>query len=108
MPVAVTADDVRFEGLDIGLDPKGIPNGQALLFARPYDVAIVPVSDQNRLRGIVRRVHGIGPARRVELSLGGESNETILEVNAPRGQDLKVGQIVALRPEQYRLFPIGD
>jgi hypothetical protein len=44
----------------------------------------------------------------VELSLGGESNETILEVNAPRGQDLKVGQIVALRPEQYRLFPIGD
>jgi sulfate/thiosulfate transport system ATP-binding protein len=106
VPVIVNAGEINFDGLDIGLDPKGAPSGRALLFARPYDVAIVPVSDQDRLRGVVRRVHGIGPARRVEIELG--SNESIVEVRAPRGRNPNIGEIVALRPEQYRLFPVAD
>jgi sulfate/thiosulfate transport system ATP-binding protein len=107
VPVAVADGGVSFDGLQIGLDANGTPSGQALLFARPYDVAIVPLSDQNRLRGIVRRIHGIGPARRVEVALGSESSESLVEVSAPRGQDLTIGQFVALRPEHYRLFPIS-
>lgn len=108
VPVAVADGGVSFDGLEIGLDPNGTPNGRALLFARPYDVAIVPLSDQNRLRGIVRRVHGIGPARRVEIALGSGNSESLVEVRAPRGQDLTVGQFVALRPEHYRMFPISN
>jgi hypothetical protein len=56
---------------------------------------------------VVRRIHGIGPARRVEVALGGAAAETLIEVDAMRSQQLRVGQMVGLRPDQYRLFPGG-
>ena len=105
LPVAIEAGDVRFAGQSIGLDPQGVPNGAAFLFARPYDLTIVPATGDNLLRGTVRRIHGIGPARRIEIGLGGPSGETMVEVDAPRGHQLRVGQVVGVRPEQYRLFP---
>ena len=107
VPVAVEAGDVRFDGQSIGLDPRGAPNGAARLFVRPYEVTIVPASDAAALKGVVKRVHGLGPARRVEVALGGEHGETVVEVDAPRSQDLRVGEAVGLRPQQYRLFPAG-
>ena len=108
MPVAVEAGDVRFDGQSIGLDPRGAPNGAARLFARPYEVTIVKGSDAAALKGVVKRVHGLGPARRVEVALGGERSETVVEVDAPRSQDLRVGEAVGLRPQQYRLFPVNS
>jgi hypothetical protein len=30
---------------------------------------IVPTTGEHRLKGVVKRIHGIGPARRVELAL---------------------------------------
>src|SRR5258707_5639629 len=107
LPVAIEAGDVRFAGQSIGIDPQGVPHWAALLFARPYDLAIVPATGDNVLRGTVRRIHGIGPARRVEIGLGAVHDETVVEVDAPRGQQLRVGQVVGVRPEQYRLFPAG-
>jgi NOL1/NOP2/fmu family ribosome biogenesis protein len=53
-------------------------------------------------------VHGIGPARRVEIALGNEPAETVIEVDALRAQQWRVGQMVGLRPEQYRLFPAAE
>jgi sulfate/thiosulfate transport system ATP-binding protein len=103
LPVLVRGNDVQFEGRPTGLDPQGIPGGAATLFARPFNMTILPASEANNLRGVVRRVHGIGPARRVEIELG--SKNTIVEVDALRTQQWEVGQVVHLRPEQYRLFP---
>ena len=105
VPVTVEAGDVRFDGTGLGLDPQGVRNGPALLFARPHDLTIVPTTGEHRLKGVVRRVHGIGPARRVEVALGNAAAETLIEVDALRTQQLRVGQLVGLRPEQYRLFP---
>jgi hypothetical protein len=51
----------------------------------------------------VRSVHGIGPARRVEIGLGLNGDATVIEVDAPR-KDLGVGQPIGLAPEHYRLF----
>ncbi|MEA2988157.1 MAG: sulfate/thiosulfate transport system ATP-binding protein, partial [Alphaproteobacteria bacterium] len=108
VPVIVEAGEVKFQGHSIGLDPQGVPNGSALLFARPFDMTILPSSGENHLTGIVKRVHGIGPARRVEIALEPEQSETLVEVDALRTQQLRVGQLVGLRPEQYRLFPVGS
>jgi sulfate transport system ATP-binding protein len=104
VPVVIEAGDVRFNGQSIGLDPQGVADGAALLFARPFDMTILPSSGENNLKGIVRRVHGIGPARRVEVALGTDQAEKVVEVDALRTQQLRVGQLVGLRPEQYRLF----
>jgi len=105
VPVVVESGDVRFDGQSIGLDPQGVADGAALLFARPFEMTILPSSGENNLRGTVRRIHGIGPARRIEIALGTEQAETIVEVDALRAQQLRLGQLVGLRPERYRLFP---
>jgi sulfate transport system ATP-binding protein len=105
LPVLVEGSEVHFEGFPIGLDSQGIADGPATLFARPFDIAIIPASADNNLRGVVKRVHGIGPARRVEIVLGRDQAETVVEVDALRAQQWRVGQLVGLRPAQYRLFP---
>lgn len=107
LPVNIEAGEVRFASRSIGLDSQGVPAGSALLFARPYDFAIVPATGENLLKGTVKRIRGLGPARRIEIGVELDSEERIVEVSAPRGLQLRVGQIVGLRPEQYRLFA-GD
>jgi sulfate transport system ATP-binding protein len=108
VPVAIEAGGVRFDGRPIGLDAQGVRSGAAKLFVRPYEVAIVSIEGGTALGGVVRRIHGLGPARRVEIVLRAEQGETLVEVDAPRSQELSVGQVVGLRPRQYRLFPSND
>jgi sulfate transport system ATP-binding protein len=98
VPVTIEAGEVRFAGQSLGLDPQGV-SGAALLFARPHD--------ENLLHGVIKRIHGIGPARRIEIALSSQQGETLVEVDALRSQQLHVGQSVGLRAEQYRLFPNG-
>ena len=108
VPVTIGGGEVNFRGELLGLDTQGLGNGAAQLFARPHDLTIVPSTGEHRLRGVVRRIHGIGPARRVEIALGTTGAETLIEVDALRTQPLRVGQMVGLRPEQYRLFAAGS
>jgi ABC-type sulfate/molybdate transport systems ATPase subunit len=104
VPVTIEAGEVHHNGEPLGLDPQGLESGAAQLFARPHDLVIVPSTGEHRLRGVVRRVHGIGPARRVEIALEGQSAETLIEVDALRAQPVRIGERVGVRPEQYRLF----
>jgi sulfate/thiosulfate transport system ATP-binding protein len=105
LPVVVLNNQVQFAGRAIGVVPQGMPNGVATLYARPFDVTVLPASPQDNLQGVIKRIHGIGPARRLEIALAGEPAPTIVEVDASRTQHWKIGQAVSLRPEQYRLFP---
>jgi sulfate transport system ATP-binding protein len=110
VPVTVEAGDVNFGGRRIGLDPRGARDGAARLFVRPYDVAVVPATAEAGLTGTVKRIQGLGPARRVEIVIGTKTAavaETVIEVDVPRSHALQVGQVVGLWPEQYKLFPAG-
>jgi sulfate transport system ATP-binding protein len=103
LPVVVLNNDVHFEGRSIGLDPHGAPDGVATLFARPFNMTILPDAESNSLRGEVRGIHGIGPARRIDIAVGGA--QTVIEVDAPRSLQCRVGEVLHLRPAQYQLFP---
>jgi len=105
LPVVIEGGMVRFQGHSIGLDAQGVADGAATLFARPFDMTILPISAEENLKGAIRRIHGIGPARRIEVALGTDQTEQIIEVDAQRSQQWRIGQQVGLRPEQYRLFP---
>ena len=41
----------------------------------------------------------------IEVALGSANAETLIEVDALRAQQFRVGQLVGLRADQYRLFP---
>jgi sulfate/thiosulfate transport system ATP-binding protein len=103
LPVVVLNNAVHFEGRSVGLDAQGAPDGIATLFARPFNMTILPDAEPDSLRGEVRGIHGIGPARRIDVALGGA--QTVIEVDAPRSQHCAIGQVLHLRPAQYRLFP---
>jgi sulfate transport system ATP-binding protein len=104
IPVMVEAGRVHLAGRKLDLDAQGLSNGEASLFIRPYEVAIVPESDGAALKGVVKRVHGFGPARRVEIMLQEGEQEYFIEVNAPRHEAASIGQRVGLHPRAYRLF----
>jgi sulfate transport system ATP-binding protein len=103
LPVIVFNNIVHFDGRAIGLDPQGLPDGAATLFARPFNMTILSAPDGNSIRGEVKSIHGIGPRRRVEIAVGGAP--TLIEVDAARSDSCAIGQVVGLRPEYYRLFP---
>jgi sulfate transport system ATP-binding protein len=104
VPVTIAAGGVHLAGRKLALDGQGLANGEASLFVRPYEVAIVPVADGAVLDGVVKRVHGFGPARRVEIALHAGGQEHVIEVQAPRHDAVSIGQRVGLQPRAYRLF----
>ena len=107
VPVTIDSGSVHFAGRRLALDPQGLANGPASLFVRPYDVAIVPDAGTTTLSGVVKRVHGFGPARRVEIALLEGDREHFVELNAPRDKAFAIGQHVGLEPRAYRLFASG-
>jgi sulfate transport system ATP-binding protein len=102
LPVALREGQVLFEDTPLNIDGQGVTSARGRLFMRPYDVTLV-APDDSELTGTVRRVHGIGPARRLEIALG-RSGATLVEVDAPRTQQFEVGAVVGLRPRVYRVF----
>jgi sulfate/thiosulfate transport system ATP-binding protein len=100
-PVTIADGIVNHAGRRTGLDSQGVHDGAGRLFVRPYDMVVVPVSEAT-FAGEVKRIHGLGSARRIEVALnsGGE----VVEVDLPRTSDVSAGQTIGLRPLQYRVF----
>ena len=84
------------------LDPQGLRSGDGRLFGRPYDMAVVPVADAT-FEGRVTRIHGLGPARRIEVTLGSEDGG-VVDIDVPRSGEFAPGQAVGLKPLTYRIF----
>ena len=104
VPVTIASGGVHFAGRKLDIDPRGLSDGEASLFMRPYEVSVVSDSSSTTLRGTVRRVYGFGPARRLEIALREGDREHFIEVNAPRHDAIGIGQEVGLEPRAYRLF----
>ena len=101
LPVTVEAGSVHLQGLGIGLDARGIQYGPARLFIRPYDIKIVEAG-ATPLTGVVKRVHGLGSQRRIEVALPADER---IEINAPVAAAVSAGDRIGLLPQSYRVFP---
>jgi sulfate/thiosulfate transport system ATP-binding protein len=104
VPIDVRNGALHFNGQPLGLESRGSVDGPAHLLMRPFDVTILSNPDGSVLQGTVRRVHGLGPARRVEVAVRGDNSEHIVEIDAPREQAISPGQAVGLRLNDYRIF----
>ena len=101
VPVTVEDRKVKVQGRAIELDAQGAANGTARLFVRPYEIDVVPAANA-ALSGIIKRLHGLGAARRVEVQLS--APEALVEIDTPRNQVLSVGDTIGLKPQRYRIF----
>jgi hypothetical protein len=97
--VAIENGALHFEGMRLDLDPQGAFPGPARLFVRSDEMIVGP-PDGTPFRGIVKRLHGIGAARRAEIDL---ANTHTIEVQTPNG--CMAGDLVGLRPRRYRVYP---
>jgi hypothetical protein len=50
----------------------------------------------------VKRIHGLGPARRIEVALGSDGN--VIEIDASHIKSVDSGEGVGLVPNRYRIF----
>ena len=107
LPVVVEGGRVRFGGQVLDIDRQGMADGNAALFIRPYDVAILSEPGQAALRGNITRVYGLGAARRVEVVLKTGHGDHLIEIDAPRELAMASGQTVGLLPKTYRIFAGG-
>jgi sulfate transport system ATP-binding protein len=101
VPVTVEDRKVHVAGRPLSIDPQGTANGAARLFVRPHEIDVVPAADA-ALTGVVKRVHGLGAARRVEVQLS--APETLVEIDTPRSRPITVGETIGLNPQRYRIF----
>jgi sulfate/thiosulfate transport system ATP-binding protein len=104
LPIAIAGGAVHFAGQALGIDRQGYADGEAALFIRPHEVTILHDPADAALRGTIKRVHGLGPAHRVEIALAEGTKEHLIEVDAPRDQFIAQGQAVGLLPKAYRIF----
>jgi sulfate/thiosulfate transport system ATP-binding protein len=109
IPVQIEGGAIRYQPGAAALDAGGIARGPGRLFVRPHEMAVVPIH-QAAFRGIVRRTHGLGRSRRVEIALGPADGGPVIEIDAVQGEPLADGDCVGLQPRRYRVFadPQGD
>ncbi|WP_024507698.1 sulfate ABC transporter ATP-binding protein [Bradyrhizobium sp. ARR65] len=101
LPVEVTDGQVRLGDSPLAIAADGLVSGPSKLFVRRHDMQVGP-SGSGVLQGAVIRVRTFGPVQRAEVALTG-GNKAI-EIDAPRDQELRPGDIVGLKPRHYRIF----
>jgi sulfate transport system ATP-binding protein len=105
LPVDVRDGSVRLGGTALGIAAHGVPCGASKLFVRRHDMQIEPPGS-GALEGAVRLIRTFGPIQRAEVALSG--GEIVIEIDAPRERELRIGDIVGLRPRRYRIFAAHD
>ncbi|PSH67637.1 sulfate ABC transporter ATP-binding protein [Phyllobacterium brassicacearum] len=100
--------DVRVENGELWLADRrlglksDLPDGDASLYFRPHDVALVSDSDAC-IMGTVVASRRVGATRRVELEIGGASER--IEIGISADHPAKEMSGIAFRPQHWRVFP---
>jgi sulfate transport system ATP-binding protein len=106
LPVNVEAGRVQLGDKVLDIEPNGAASGPSQLFIRRHDV-ILEAPGNGDLEGAVRRVRAFGPVQRADVALRTNGSETMIEIDAPRDRELKVGDVIGLKPKRYRIFATG-
>jgi sulfate transport system ATP-binding protein len=103
LSVHVDEGRVRLDGRVLNVAADGVPCGPSKLFVRRHDMQIGPVGS-GVLEGSVKRVRSFGPTQRAEVALSTDKGGTLIEIDAPRDRELRIGDTIGLHPRRYRIF----
>jgi sulfate/thiosulfate transport system ATP-binding protein len=101
LAVDVAGGEVRLGVASLPLTAQGLASGPSRLFVRRHDMQVGPAGS-GALQGSVIRVRSFGPVQRAEVLIG--SARHAIEIDAPRDQELRPGDVVGLNPRRYRIF----
>ena len=101
LPVQVGDGAVRLDGKSLDIAADGVTSGPSRLFIRRHDMQLCPAGS-GAFEGAVTHVRTFGPIQRAEVRLG--QGQAAIEIDAPRDNQLRVGDIVGLTPRRYRIF----
>ncbi|WP_315730788.1 MULTISPECIES: sulfate ABC transporter ATP-binding protein [unclassified Bradyrhizobium] len=100
LPVDISGGHVNLNGRPLDIAADGAAPGASTLFVRRHDMQIGPAGS-GALHGAVTHVRSFGPVQRAEIAL---NEGATIEIDAPRDRELKVGELVGLKPRRYRIF----
>jgi sulfate/thiosulfate transport system ATP-binding protein len=101
LAVDVADGEVRIGGAPVRLAAAGLASGPSRLFVRRHDMQVEPAG-AGTLQGSVTRVRSFGPVQRAEVAIAHAAAP--IEIDAPRDQNLRPGDVVGLSPRRYRIF----
>ena len=101
LPVQVGDGAVRLDGKSLDIAADGVTSGPSRLFIRRHDMQLCPAGS-GAFEGAVTHVRTFGPIQRAEVKLA--QGQAAIEIDAPRDNQLRVGDIVGLTPRRYRIF----
>jgi len=101
LPVQVGDGAVRLDGKSLDIAADGVTSGPSRLFIRRHDMQLCPAGS-GAFEGAVTHVRTFGPIQRAEVRLA--QGQAAIEIDAPRDNQLCVGDIVGLTPRRYRIF----
>jgi sulfate transport system ATP-binding protein len=105
LPVQVGDGAVRLDGKALGIAPDGVTSGPSRLFIRRHDMQLC-AAGSGAFEGAVTHVRTFGPIQRAEVKLA--QAQAAIEIDAPRDNQLRVGDIVGLTPRRYRIFAAAE
>jgi sulfate transport system ATP-binding protein len=105
LPVDIHDGWVRLGGKALNIRADGLASGPSKLFVRRHDMQVGPAGCGG-LEGAVRHIRTFGPIQRAEVELYGSA--TLIEIDAPRDREIRIGDIVGLEPRRYRIFAAQD
>ncbi|MCD1263432.1 sulfate ABC transporter ATP-binding protein [Shinella sumterensis] len=106
VPVSIVDGSVRFRGDEIGVAaPEGdIVSGEATLFFRPQDVAVVTDPSAPALEGRVVTSRRLAGTRIADLDIGGADDPLHVEIEVPLDAQAANGTSIRFRPLRFKLF----
>ena len=101
LPVECADGAVRLNGRPLDISADANAAGASTLFVRRHDMQVGPAGS-GMLQGAVTHVRSFGAVQRAEVTLS--EGKTTIEIDTPRDHDLRVGEMVGLKPRRYRIF----
>jgi sulfate transport system ATP-binding protein len=101
LPVELRDGAVRLNGKALDLEVEKQASGPSKLFVRRHDMQVGPAGS-GTLDGEITHIRAFGPVQRAEVVLS--QSDMMIEIDAPRDQIFKPGDVVGLKARRYRIF----
>ena len=105
MPCRVSAGKARFAGCALEVNCPGVPDGEAIAYARPHAVLLCDKSEAKGCAGIVRSLSVIGLRTRIHLDYGEHSIEADIDRSQVAALGISPGREIGMRFGTIRVYP---